>query len=279
MVLTAVSHDSRRDDAELPESRLGKIQFTYNENMSLVMGSKQITLYITQTCPWAARARIALREVNVPFTEHDIDLRNKPQWYLSDVNPAGLVPAIAYGGPNVPPDQPSSESIKLRESLLIVEWVADEFPKSNLLPESPLNRYRARLIIDVVATKLVTALNALVFRDGTSEDLIKSIELVQKELVPSAKYALSDQFTIADAASAPFISRVILFLKNDLGVSTEPGQSKGLYDLITQDAKFSRFWSYAQAILERPSVKDVINEVRVPIRYDSLWLIIKSRNC
>lgn len=216
----------------------------------------------------------------MPFTEHEIDLRNKPEWYLTDVNPAGLgmlcafnkpecdsyrcpsVPAITYGGPEVPADHPSSESIKLRESFLIIEWIADEFPQSNLLPKAALERYKARLVIDVVTSKMVPALNAFVFRDGTSEALLKGVELVQKELVPNVKYAISDEFTIADAASAPFISRLRVFLKNGLNASNEPERGKSLYDLISQDPRFSRFWNYSQALLDRSSVKEIYNEVR-----------------
>ena len=42
--------------------------------------------------------RIALREAGANFTEREIDLRNKPEWYNTLVNPASKVPAIAYGG-------------------------------------------------------------------------------------------------------------------------------------------------------------------------------------
>jgi glutathione S-transferase len=38
------------------------------------------------SCPWAARSRVALAEANADFEEIEIDLRNKPEWYLK-VNP------------------------------------------------------------------------------------------------------------------------------------------------------------------------------------------------
>jgi glutathione S-transferase len=45
---------------------------------------------------------------------------NKPEWYSKVVNPfTGKVPSIAYGGPPVAPDQPSSESAKIPESLSV----------------------------------------------------------------------------------------------------------------------------------------------------------------
>jgi len=224
----------------------------------LTMTNEQITLYMSPTCPWAARARIVVREVKANFTEYEVDLQNKPYWYFT-VNPLGLVPAIAYGGPIVPPDQPSPESVKLRESGLIIEWGADEFPQANLLPGSPLERYQARLIIDTVTTKLAPALEAFVFGKGTSQNVLKSVELLQNELVPGVEYALSDQYTIADIGATPFIGRLVTLTKNDLGVCTKPGESKAVYDLITTDARFSTFWTYAQHVLARPSVTAITN--------------------
>lgn len=100
------------------------------------------------------------------------------------------------------------------------------------------------------------------FRDGTPEALLKSIKLVQDGLpTDNTKYAVSDEFSIADAASAPFIFRLFVFLKNDLGVSVKEGQGKSLYDSISNDVEFSKFWKYSQALLDRPSVKDIFDEV------------------
>lgn len=44
------------------------------------------------------------------------------------------VPVITYGGPNVPPEEPSPLSFKLAESLVILGFLADLFPNSRLLP-------------------------------------------------------------------------------------------------------------------------------------------------
>ncbi|KAJ6614340.1 hypothetical protein B0H10DRAFT_2221347 [Mycena sp. CBHHK59/15] len=43
-------------------------------------------------------------------TRFEIDLSNKPEWYAPKINPTSKVPAIAYGGLQVPPDQPSPNS-------------------------------------------------------------------------------------------------------------------------------------------------------------------------
>ena len=86
-----------------------------------------------------------------------IDLQNKPAWYAPKVNSASKVPAIAYGGPKVPPDQPSPESIKITESLVLLEFVADLYPNAHLLPADPVQRARVRFFVEAVSTKLVPA--------------------------------------------------------------------------------------------------------------------------
>ncbi|KIJ49537.1 hypothetical protein M422DRAFT_27900 [Sphaerobolus stellatus SS14] len=213
-----------------------------------------ITLYATLSCPWAQRARIAIRETGVAYHEHYIDLKNKPEWYLKDVNPAGLVPAITFGGPDVPPDQPSPASTKLRESGPIIEWIADSFPKAGLLPEDPLLRYRVRIFTYVIGNKFLPAFNSFVYSDGTAENVIKGLEALQAELVPGVKYAVSDSFTIADAAVAPFLGRLDLLLSNDVGVYEE-GAGKKVHEVLSTDKRFERLWNYTQALKERPSIK------------------------
>jgi glutathione S-transferase len=65
----------------------------------------------------ASQAEIALAHAKADYKRFEIDLQNKPEWYAPKVNPASKVPAVAYGGPDVAPDQPSPESTKIAESL------------------------------------------------------------------------------------------------------------------------------------------------------------------
>jgi len=221
--------------------------------------TEQITLYTSKVCPYAARAQIALRESGAKFKEYEIDLQNKPSWYQPKVNPASKVPAITYGGPEVDPEQPSPDSAKLRESLAIIEWTADQYPQSKLLPKDPLIRYKIRLFTETVSSTLTPAYFAFVFRDGPSEALIKALEAVQHLLPEDTKYAVSNDFTNADVAAAPFLGRLELTLRNDVGIFA-PGEGKKVHDLLSKDEKFSKLWRYIQAIKERPSFKETFLE-------------------
>lgn len=57
---------------------------------------KPIKLYSNKSCPWAQRSRIALLEAGVKFEEIEIDLTNKPEWYLK-INQVFSYENVAYG--------------------------------------------------------------------------------------------------------------------------------------------------------------------------------------
>jgi len=219
---------------------------------------EKITLYTAKICPYAQRAELALAETNAPHEQYQIDLQNKPEWYAPKVNPASKVPAIAYGGPPVPPDQPSPESVKIAESLVIVEFIADLYPDSKLLPKDPVLRAKARFFIDAVGTKLTPAWHAFLSKGGEPDALFKAIEAIQALLAPNAKYAVNDDFTIADIAIAPFLGRLYLSLQNDIGAYDE-GQGLKVYEEL-QGPKYSKFNAYFEAIKARDSFKKTFAE-------------------
>ncbi|KAH0834663.1 hypothetical protein J3R83DRAFT_10178 [Lanmaoa asiatica] len=105
--------------------------------------SDQITFYHD-----TRKVELALLEAGASYTPHGFDIYNKPAWF-AQVNPlTGKIPAITYGGPNVPPEEPSPLSFKLTESYVILEFLADLFPNSGLLPpaSNPTGRARVRFL-------------------------------------------------------------------------------------------------------------------------------------
>ena len=55
--------------------------------------SQPITLVSHLLCPFVQRAAIVLLEKGVPFTRKNIDLANKPDWFLA-ISPLGKVPVL-----------------------------------------------------------------------------------------------------------------------------------------------------------------------------------------
>lgn len=164
---------------------------------------------------------------------------------------------MAYGGPNVPADQPSPESTKIAESLVLLEFVADL--SGNLLPKDPVLRAKARFFIDTFSNTFSPAYVAAYFRGEPIEPILAAIEKIQALLGPEG-YAIGSDFTIADAAVAPFFARLEVALKGDYGAYSE-GEGPKAYETLQTDPKYSRYRKYFADIKARDSFKKTFDEV------------------
>ncbi|KAI0765393.1 hypothetical protein C8Q74DRAFT_1050999 [Fomes fomentarius] len=221
--------------------------------------SKLITLYSAKICPFAQRAEIALAEAKAPFTRFEIDLQNKPEWYAPKVNPASKVPAIAYGGPKVSPDQPSPESTKIAESLVLVELIGDLFPESGILPKDAVKRAQARFFVEGVSSKLIPAWYGYQMRNAPIDDFYKAVEYLQG-LLPEQGFAVGE-YSLADIAVTPFLARGRISLANDIG-AFPVGEGKKVWETITT-GKFARFGTYIDDLFSRESFKATFDEAYV----------------
>lgn len=167
------------------------------------------------------------------------------------------VPAIAYGGPEVPPDQPSPESVKLAESLVLVEFVADLFPNSGILSADPVQRAQTRFFIEGVSSKLIPAWYAYFLRGASVDDLYTAAEYVQS-LLPAEGFAVG-KFSAADIAIAPFLARARVSLVNEIGKYPE-GDGKKVWEALTT-GKFARLGKYAEDLFARESFSSTFDEV------------------
>src|SRR5215470_4136993 len=84
-------------------------------------------------CPYVQRAVIALSEKGVPFERIDIDLANKPDWFLK-ISPLGKVPVLTT----------EQGEVALFESNVICEYIEETQGGRRLHPEDPLARAQHR---------------------------------------------------------------------------------------------------------------------------------------
>src|SRR3979411_1601047 len=77
-------------------------------------------------CPYVQRAVIALTEKDVAFERIDVDLSNKPDWFLA-ISPLGRTPVLQVG------------EVPIFESAVILEYLEETQPKP-LHPADPLTR-------------------------------------------------------------------------------------------------------------------------------------------
>jgi glutathione S-transferase len=85
-------------------------------------------------CPYVQRAVIALSEKDVVFERIDIDLANKPDWFLA-ISPLGKTPVLQVG------------DTAIFESAVILEYL-EETQRNPLHPADPLARAEHRAWIE-----------------------------------------------------------------------------------------------------------------------------------
>jgi len=213
----------------------------------------------------APQVEIALLEAGASYTSHGFDIYNIPAWF-AQVNPlTGKIPAITYGGPDAPPEDPSPLSFKIAEAFVILEFLADLFPNSSLLPpvSDPTARARVRFFIDVVVRDVETPMFEIKSGvPGAYERLVEGLEKIQRLLpdpdaAEGGEYAFGKDFTNADCAVVPLLALFELATRTDYN-KYEPGIGKKLGEALSGE-KFDRLRRYKKAVWERESVKKAID--------------------
>jgi len=163
----------------------------------------EIEIFSASTCPFAQRSRLVLIEKDVPFTLTEIDLENKPDWFL-DISPQGRVPVIRHG-----------RSV-IWESAVINEYLEEVFADPPLMPEAPEDRARARIWVAYANDTLVPLFYKLMAaRDGASQekvgtDMRRMLEFIEREglaQVTDGPYFLGRNPNLADFTFYPFFER------------------------------------------------------------------------
>jgi len=154
----------------------------------------------------------------------------------------------------------------LAESLILVEFVADLFPQSSLLPADPVLRARARFFVDQ-CTQISTNFLGIIPR-GEMDGLFPGIRALQ-QLLPAegnGPYIIGDTFTIADIAIAPLVGLLSVALENDVGAFAE-GEGRKAFNTIQTDAQYASFKRYVEAIQDRESFKTTCKPVRCHVYF------------
>ena len=148
----------------------------------------------------------------------------------------------------------------MNESLIIVEFIADLYPKSGLLPQDPVQRAKARVFASLIDSVFLPAVRKPTFlgTEGFSE-IYKAFDILQSLLPDGEKYAVGNEFTIADIAAAPLFGMIEVLLSNDIG-KYEPGEGLKVYEAYNS-AKYDKLRGYVKRILERESVKKTVDLV------------------
>ena len=152
-------------------------------------------------CPYVQRAAIVLHEKGVPFERRDVDLADKPDWFLC-VSPLGKTPVLLAGG----------EAIF--ESAVICEYL-DETVAPRLHPLEPLQRARHRCwmefgsaLLNVIAVFYNAPDDAALLR--AADDIHRRFRQVE-EVLHASPYFDGEHFSIVDAVFAPVFRYLDVF--------------------------------------------------------------------
>jgi len=155
--------------------------------------SAQLKLISHKLCPYVQRAVIALTEKAVPFERVDIDLDNKPDWFLK-ISPLGKTPVLLVG------------DTAIFESAVILEYL-EETQRSPLHPQDPLARAEHRACIEFNSAVLGDIWGLEVATDeatfaAKAKQLEGRLALLEKRLVGTPWFD-GETFSLVDAVFGP----------------------------------------------------------------------------
>ncbi|XP_040599187.1 glutathione S-transferase omega-1-like [Mesocricetus auratus] len=145
-----------------------------------------IRVYSMRFCPFAQRALMVLKAKGIRHEIININLKNKPEWFLKK-NPAGLVPVLE-----------DSKGRLISESVIICEYLDEAYPGKKLFPDDPYEKACQKMILESFSK--VPPLVGRAIR-GKKEDQPDIREELRKELrkLEEAMTTYKEDLSVRDA--------------------------------------------------------------------------------
>lgn len=200
-------------------------------------------------CPYVQRAVIALTEKGVPFERIDIDLNNKPDWFLK-LSPLGKVPVLQVGDKVV------------FESAVILEYLEETLPNP-LHSKDALTRAEHRAWIEFGSVVLgdiwglETIIDEAAFKAKAIQAEARFARLEERLL--AAPWFDGESFSLVDAVFAPAFRYFDVF------------DEIGDFGILADKPKIER---WRKSLRERPSVRNAVS----PDYHDRLRAFMKTHS-
>lgn len=201
---------------------------------------KHLRLISHKLCPYVQRAVIVATEKKIPFERIDIDLANKPGWFLA-LSPTGKVPLLEVEGED-------ARGHVIFESAVIAEYLDEIGDGERLLPLDPVERARERSWVEIAALALADIYRLYTAKDEASfeaerQAVAAKLERLENEV--AGPWFSGDRFGLVDAAFGPVFRYLDVF-------DWRLGRP-----LIKRPANV-RAWS--EALAQRPSVRAAVGD-------------------
>uniref|UniRef100_A0A8C7XZZ6 Glutathione S-transferase omega n=1 Tax=Oryzias sinensis TaxID=183150 RepID=A0A8C7XZZ6_9TELE len=165
-----------------------------------------IRLYSMRFCPFAQRTRLVLHAKGIKFDTINVDLKNKPDWFL-EKNPFGTVPVLETAAGEV-----------IYESSITSEYLDEVYPEKKLLPSSAYAKAQQKMLLEHFA-KLVPLFyripSAMKNGDdvsGMEAELKEKLGKLNDELVQKkTKFFGGDSITMIDYMMWPHFERTEVY--------------------------------------------------------------------
>lgn len=201
------------------------------------------------TCPFAHRTRLVLMEKKIPYELTEIDLNDKPGWFLA-LSPYEKVPVLRHG------------DLVVFESAIVNEYLEEVFPDPPLMPQSPAARAQVRMWVDFANNRFIPPIYRLLMAQ-TAEDQARQAGKLNEALRHmerrgpggdgDATWFAGDTFSLADLSFYPHLDRFSAVTH---------------YRGVTLGREFPRLHTWLERMAERPSVQ----ALRAPERdYIEAW--------
>lgn len=207
--------------------------------------SPRLRLISHKLCPYVQRAVIALTEKGVAFDRIDIDLANKPDWFLK-VSPLGRTPVLQVG------------DTAIFESAVILEYLEETEPKP-LHPADPLRRAEHRGWIEF-GSAVLNDIAGLYSAPDEAAFKAKAAQLDARFARLEARIAASPwfdgaEFSLVDAVFGPVFRYFDVF------------DEIGEFGILADKPKLAR---WRASLAARPSVKSAVGADYPALLHDFL---------
>jgi glutathione S-transferase len=184
-------------------------------------------------CPYVQRAVIALTEKGVAFERIDIDLANKPDWFLA-ISPLGRTPVLLVG------------DVPIFESAVILEYIEETEPKP-LHPRDALSRAEHRGWIEY-GSAVLNDIASLYAAPDEAAFKTKATQLEQRfarleTRVAAMPWFDGESFSLVDAVFGPVFRYFDVF------------DTIGDFGILAGKPKLAR---WRKSLAERPSVQAAV---------------------
>lgn len=192
--------------------------------------TSKLVLVSHNLCPYVQRAAIVLAEKGIAFEQINIDLANKPGWFLK-ISPLGKTPVLLV------------DDVPIFESAAICEYL-DETALPRLHPADPLQRAQHRgwmefgsSVLNVIGAFYNASDDAAL--DEKAAELRRRFDQIESEL-GTGPYFEGSRFSMVDAVFGPIFRYFDVF------------ESFGDFKFFTDTPKIV---AWRQALAVRPSVQ------------------------